>query len=362
MDSLHVGLIYGGLSSEHEVSIVSARNVFAALLAEGHRVTPLYVARDGRWHVEAADTTALRDEGATPAAGEGTTLLAAAAGDASILAGADATALEPLGLDVVFPIIHGQNGEDGRLQGLLTMLGLPYVGPGVLGSAVCMDKEVTKRLLRDAGLPVVPFHVVRYGDRPAYDDVAADLGPTLFVKPANAGSSVGISKVESAEAFDRAIAEALVYDNKVLVEAAVTAREIESAVIGNEVPRVAVLGEIVSTAQFYTYEAKYIDASASRMEVPAPGIPDDVAERLRAMAAEAYRVLNCEGMARVDFFVTADHEAMINEVNTIPGFTSRSMFPVMWEHAGLPIGPLVSALLGYALDRHARDARLKTTR
>lgn len=357
----HVGLIYGGLSSEHEVSINSARNVFAALDPERYRVTPIRIDRRGRWHVESASSAVLHGHEASDAAENRTLLSPAEAGVEVSTASAESARLEPLALDVAFPMLHGQNGEDGKIQGLLQTLGIPFVGPGVLGSAVCMDKEVTKRLLRDAGLPIVPFRVVRRGEPVAYADVADALGPTLFVKPANSGSSVGTSKADGAAAFERAVAEAFAFDNKVLVERAITGREIECAVIGNEEPRVAVPGEIVSTAAFYTYDAKYQDPDAARMEVPAD-LPPEVADRTRSMAADAYRILGCEGMARVDFFVTPAFELFINEVNTIPGFTERSMFPVMWEHSGLPLGALVDTLIQLALDRHARDARLKTTR
>ncbi len=342
MPRLHVGLLYGGVSSEHEISILSARNVLAALDPARYRVTPIRIDRQGRWHVEEPG--------------------------ASVLTGSDAVddgdalpRLPSLGLDVAFPMLHGQNGEDGRVQGLLQTLGLPFVGPGVLASAVCMDKEVAKRLMRDAGLPVVPFRVAYPHDRPDFDAVAGALGTPLFVKPANSGSSVGTSKVENEAEFKAALDEAFGFDHKVLVEQAVVGREIECAVIGNEQPRVAVPGEVVSTATFYTYDAKYEDEDAARMEVPAD-LPGAVLERLRARALDAYRVLGCEGLARVDFFVTSDEDHYINEVNTIPGFTARSMFPVMWDAAGLPLGELVDTLIQLALDRHARDARLKTSR
>ncbi len=354
-DTVHVGLLYGGLSSEHEVSINSARNVLAALDTARYTVTPIRIDRQGRWHAETAERTVLNG---TAGEGDGRRVLFAPAerGAELRLDGA-----EPLGLDVVVPMIHGQNGEDGRMQGFLTILGLPYVGPDVLGSAVCMDKEVAKRLLRDAGLPVVPFRILRPGQAADYDEIAAELGATLFVKPANAGSSVGVSKVESAEALDEALENAFHYDRKVLVEAAITGREIECAVLGNEEPLASVPGEIVVTATFYTYEAKYLDADASRMDVPAD-LPAEVAERVRALAAQAFTILGCEGMARVDFFVTPDGTLYINEINTIPGFTERSMYPVMMQHTGLAFGPLVDRLIQLALDRHARDARLLTTR
>ncbi len=355
----HVGLIYGGRSPEHEVSILSARNVFAALDPARYRVTPIRIDRAGRWHIETAGASGLH--GAEP--GGDRALLSPREAGAEMLrgAGGSSSRLEALDLDVAFPVLHGQNGEDGRVQGVLQTLGLPYVGADVLGSAACMDKEVTKRLLRDAGLPVVPFLIARPHDRPAFAEVTAALGPGLFVKPAGSGSSVGTSKVDAEADYVPALDHALSFDNKALIEQAVTGREVECAVIGNEEPRTAPLGEIVSTAAFYTYDAKYQDPDAARMEVPAD-VPEAVSDRIRALAADAYRVLGCEGMARVDFFVTPEHHLFVNEINTIPGFTARSMFPVMWEHAGLPLGALLDTLLQLALDRHARDARLRTAR
>lgn len=358
--SLHVGLLYGGLSSEHDVSILSARNVYRALESAGHRVTPIRIDRSGRWHAEAS-ADALFADGDPPRA-DGTTHLVPGGGcDAVVVHGPDGPA--SLGLDVVFPILHGQNGEDGVVQGLLNALGLPYVGPGVLGSAVCMDKEVTKRLLADAGLPIGPFVTVRAASR---DDLSAQavgsaLGWPVFVKPANSGSSVGITKVEGPDGLASALDTAFDYDTKVLVEAAVVGREVECAVLGNETPEASVLGEIVSTSTFYDYEAKYLDPDAARMEVPAD-LPADVSDRARALAIETYTMLGCEGMARVDFFVTPDGGVLVNEVNTIPGFTARSMYPVMWAEAGLDGPALAERLVTLALNRHRRDAALKTTR
>ncbi len=363
-DRIRVGLLYGGRSSEYEVSIVSARNVFAALAPERYLVTPIRIDPAGRWYVERAERSVLQGTDASEADADPAYFSPADEGAEIFVRRDDGDGhvrMEPLALDVVFPMLHGQNGEDGRVQGFLTTLGLPYVGPDVLGSAVCMDKEVTKRLLRDSGLPIVPFRVVRRGERPSYEAMAEALGPTLFVKPANSGSSVGTSKVETAGAFGPALDEAFLYDHKVLVETAIQGREIECAVLGNEQPRASVPGEIVMNAVFYTYEAKYLDAEASRMEVPAD-LPAEVAGGVREAAAAACRVLGCEGMARVDFFVQPDGALYINEVNTIPGFTERSMYPVMWAETGVPYGALVDTLVQLALDRHARDARLKTTR
>lgn len=357
---LHVGLVYGGHSSEHDVSIASARNVFAALDRGRFRVTPLYIDPDGRWHVETAERSRLAD-GASGAGGDARpAMFAPMQAECSVFAGGDA--LAALDLDVAFPMLHGQNGEDGRVQGFFQTLGIPFVGPDALGSAVCMDKEVAKRLLEHAGLPVTPYRTVRRGgDAPSFEALTGALGTPLFVKPANSGSSVGVTKVERADELEAALALAFAYDRKALVETAITGREIECAVLGNEAPEASAPGEVVSTAQFYTYDAKYEDPDASRMEVPAD-LPAETAEQIRDLAVRAFVALGCEGMARVDFFVTADGGVLLNEVNTIPGFTSRSMYPVMWERSGLPLPDLLGRLVDLALERHARDAAVKTTR
>ena len=346
---MHVGLLFGGVSSEHEISIRSARNVLRALESAGHRVTPVRIARDGRWHVETA----------ADLAGDGPPELDRRAVGAELADGL--AAFLALGVDVVFPILHGQNGEDGRVQGFVHTLGLPFVGPDVLGSAVCMDKVVAKELLAAAGVPVTPYRVVRRGETVEFDAVADVLGLPLFVKPANSGSSVGVTKVEAADGFPAALAEAFRYDAKVLVEQAIAGREIECAVLGNEDAQASPLGEIVNTAAFYDYDAKYTDPEASRMQVPAD-VPPELSDEMRGLALRAYRALGCEGLARVDFFLCADGTLLVNELNTIPGFTERSMYPVMWEHAGLDNAALADRLVSLALERHVRDAAIATTR
>ncbi len=342
----HVGLLYGGQSAEHEVSILSAVNV-AAALAGRHRVTPIYIDRDGRWRVtEGVD------------GGEGAPVSFHPYAGADTLATADGG----LGLDVVFPVLHGQNGEDGTIQGLLDALGLPFVGPYVLASAACMDKAVAKSLLEAAGLATTPYLVTRaHHDRLAFASVRERLGAPVFVKPANSGSSVGISRVETEAEWGAALDEAFCYDKTVVVETGIVGREIEVAVLGNEYPEASVPGEIVITSTFYDYDSKYTDPDASRMEVPAD-LDADTTARLRQMAVDAYVALGCEGLSRVDFFVTADGEILVNEINTIPGFTARSMYPVMWAATGRTNEQLADDLVQLALDRHARDARRKLTR
>jgi D-alanine-D-alanine ligase len=351
---LHVGLVYGGLSTEHDISIRSARNVLA-MLSDRHRVTPLYIARDGRWFAVPPEALAEGDR----APGARAVSFAPRSGSCTLVLAGETP--EELPLDVAFPVLHGQNGEDGHVQGFLQTLGLPFVGPGTLGSAVCMDKEVAKRLMEQAGLPVTPYRVVRRGEDVDWGPLADALGTPVFVKPSSSGSSVGVTKVEREEELQSALDHAFEFDRKVLVETAVAGREVECAVLGNASPEASTPGEIVSTAQFYTYDAKYEDPDASRMEVPAD-LPAGTAARVRSLALRAVRALEAEGMARVDIFVADTGEAFVNEVNTIPGFTSRSMYPVMWAHDGLDGPALADRLLALALERHARDASLKTTR
>ncbi|HYF10228.1 MAG TPA: D-alanine--D-alanine ligase family protein, partial [Candidatus Paceibacterota bacterium] len=263
---------------------------------------------------------------------------------------------------VVFPILHGPMGEDGTVQGLLTLAGVPFVGSGVLGSAVGMDKDAMKRLLRDAGLPIAKFVTLRASEkRPAYAAVARKLGKILFVKPANMGSSVGVSKVRNAKEFAAALDKAFEYDSKILIEEFIPAREVECAVLGNEEPIASVVGEIIPTHEFYSYEAKYLDENGAALEVPAK-IPQALSRKIQKMAVEVFKVLSCEGLGRVDFFLTEKGRIYVNEINTIPGFTSISMYPRLFSASGISYPDLIDRLIQLALERHARSKDLKTSR
>ncbi|MDP2146063.1 MAG: D-alanine--D-alanine ligase, partial [Pseudomonas sp.] len=266
-------------------------------------------------------------------------------------------------VDVIFPIVHGTLGEDGCLQGLLRMADLPFVGSDVLGSAVCMDKDISKRLLRDAGIAVAPFITLNRGNaaRTTFDQARQKLGFPLFVKPANQGSSVGVSKVADEAEYLAAIELALGFDEKVLVEPAVKGREIECAVLGNERPIASGCGEIVVRDGFYSYDSKYIDDQAAQVLVPAD-ISVEASERIRALAVEAFEVLGCAGLARVDVFLCEDGEVLINEVNSLPGFTRISMYPKLWQAAGMSYSELVSRLIELALERHGMRKGLKISR
>ena len=351
---LRVGVIFGGRSVEHEVSIVSARSIAKNLDPAKYEVVPIGITRQGRW-LTCPDAERLLREG--PESGSFTPCTLppdpAVRGLLAFPAGAPP---ETIPLDVVFPIVHGGQGEDGTLQGLLEMADLPYVGSGVLGSSMGMDKDLMKRVFHEAGLPVVRCRTVLRShyeaDRSAIlKSLPGDLGYPCFVKPANTGSSVGISKAKSAADLESALDLAFRYDRKIVIEQGLEAREIECSVLGNEEPIASVPGEIVPSREFYDYEAKYLD-EGSHLLIPAP-ISPQAAEEVRRMALAAYRALDLSGMARVDFFMEKRHggRIVLNEVNTLPGFTSISMYPKLWEATGVSYPELLGRLLDLALQR-----------
>ncbi len=345
---MRLGLVFGGRSGEHQVSVVSARSVARALDPGRYKVVPMAIDREGLWADPATAAEVLERSGDRTD---------------RVMPFKGATRLDlrlvNTRLDVVFPVLHGPFGEDGTVQGLLEVLGIPYVGPGVTASAVCMHKGLTKRLLVSAGLPTPSWVEVRReawrAEPAAVRDRCLALGLPLFVKPARLGSSVGITKVTEGSALDGALELAFGFDREVVVEAAVDAREIEVAVLGNRRPRASVPGEVVPGGEFYTFEDKYLDET-SQLLAPAP-LETDRSEDARKLAVEAYTALGCEGMARVDLFLDRGSDRfMVNEINTIPGFTSISMYPRLWELTGLPYGRLLDRLVELALERHARES------
>jgi D-alanine-D-alanine ligase len=355
MSRLRVGVMFGGRSGEHPISIRSSRYVVDSLDRDRFDLVLVGIDRAGSWQLcsEAHYRTIDRE-----VTGTGTTRVVAVPGAGRCgLLDPDNPGRALPELDVVFPILHGPYGEDGTIQGLLDMLDVAYVGVGVLAAAVCMDKDVCKRLLRDAGLPVVPFQVVtaqRWARSPAEVCAAAEgLGLPLFVKPANLGSSLGVSRVATAAELDGAMRLALSMDTKVLVERAIDGREIECAVLGNDEPQASVPGEIVPGEAFYSFDDKYAADSAARLLIPAP-LAEDLRETVRELAVRAFVALQCTGMARVDFFLEKTTARLyVNELNTIPGFTSISMYPKLWEASGVSAGMLVTRLIELALERHA---------
>ncbi len=265
-------------------------------------------------------------------------------------------------VDVVFPVLHGPFGEDGTVQGLLKLANIPFVGAGVLGSAVGMDKDVMKRLLRDGGIPTARFITLTRSDsrQISFENIEQQLGAPFFVKPTNLGSSIGIHKVKEKRQFERAIRDALSYDNKILAEEYIIGRELECSVLGNEHPIASVPGEVSPQHEFYSYEAKYIDENGAILEIPA-NLPSDTVKEVQALALQAFKALCCEGMARVDFFLKNNGSLVVNEINTIPGFTKISMYPKLWEASGISYAELIDKLIQLAIDRFKREKKLKTT-
>jgi D-alanine-D-alanine ligase len=374
---IRIGVIYGGRSGEHEVSLASAAAVFQNLDPSRYEAVPIRIEKDGRWMlpnhppvlVSAADVVAearakrLEADGARE-----THLIAHPGGDALLTI--DRTAPQPavagLALDVIFPVLHGPYGEDGTVQGMLELANIPYVGAGVLASAVAMDKAAAKLVFAASGLPMCDYEVIltrewQRDERGVLSRIVNRLGFPVFVKPANLGSSVGISKARHVAELRTAIALASEFDRKVVIEAAVpNAREIEVAVLGNDDPEASVPGEIIPSREFYDYEAKYLD-SASREVIPAD-LPGDLAARIRALAVTAFKALDCAGMARVDFLLARDTGVLyLNEVNTIPGFTTISMFSKMWAATGVAYPALLDRLVALAIDRHREKQLLRTS-
>jgi D-alanine-D-alanine ligase len=363
---LRVGVLFGGRSAEHEVSILSARNVVNAL--DGDRFEPVLIGIDhaGRWSLQSRNMLAAAsdplqvhlDDAAPPAA------LEPAPTHALMVHG---TAPSGIAIDVVFPVLHGPMGEDGTVQGLLELADLPYVGAGVLGSAVGMDKDVMKRLLHGAGIPVAR-HVVLHKHELRRDPAAvcarvAELGFPLFTKPANLGSSVGIRRVTDPAHLAAALAHAFEFDTKALAEASVDGREIECSVLGSHDPIASIAGEIVvhHPDHFYSYDAKYIDEHGAELKIPAELTAAQLAE-VQRLAIATFRATECHGLARVDFFLRPNGELVVNELNTMPGFTAISMYPKLWEASGIPPRELVARLIDLALERHAERRELKASR
>ena len=319
---LKIGVLFGGKSAEHEVSIISAKNIIKALDKEKYQIFPVKIDKNGKFNLNTLKK-----------------------------------------IDVIFPVLHGPFGEDGSMQGLLKILNLPFVGSSVLGSAVSMDKEIMKKLFKEAGIPIGKFIVLKYGEKITFEKVKKELGMPVFVKPVNMGSSVGISKVKNKKEYDTAIKEAFKFDLKVIIEENIAGREIECSVLGNNNPIASLPGEIIANQEFYSYDAKYI-SQESVAEIPAK-LPKATIKKIQELAVKTFKILNCEGMGRVDFFVKKNAkghtDVIVNEINTIPGFTNISMYPKLWEASGLPTGKLLDKLIALAIERFKRESKLKTT-
>lgn len=360
---LRVGIMFGGRSAEHEVSLQSAKNVIAALDKKKYEPVLIGIDKQGHWFLNDASKFLLNADNPKliklNKGGDSVTLVTGHDDRGALVTLNDDHRSRPV--DVVFPVLHGTYGEDGTIQGMLKLMDVPFVGASVLGSAVGMDKDVMKRLLRDDGLPTAKFLSVTRGQQRllSFKRIKNIFGLPFFVKPANLGSSVGISKVHSKKEFGPAIRDAFRYDFKILIEEFIKGRELECSVLGNERVRASLPGEVIPHHEFYSYEAKYIDDDGAALEVPAQ-LPAPVVRRVQELAVAAFKALNLEGMARVDFFLRGKKEVIINEANTIPGFTKISMYPKLWQASGLSYSELIDRLIQLALQRHAREKKLKT--
>ncbi len=314
---LKIGVLFGGKSAEHEVSLMSAKNVINSLKKAKYNILPIKISKDGKFNLNALKK-----------------------------------------VDVILPILHGPYGEDGVMQGLFKLLDKPFVGAGVLGSAVGMDKDVMKRLLKEADIPIGKFMVSRKNDVVSYKQATQKLGKIIFVKPANMGSSVGVHKVKNEKEFSSAVEDAFKYDLKIILEEYIDGQEIECSVLGNENPIASNPGEIVPGDDFYSYDAKYVSASETLLKAR---IDSKTEETIKELAIKTFQVLCCEGLGRVDFLLRKNGEVLVNEINTIPGFTNISMYPKLWEASGIPQTKLLDKLIDLALERYKREKKLKTS-
>lgn len=345
----NVLIICGGKSPEHEISLRSARNVVKAINPSLWNIQIVGIHPDGHWvYLEEIPETKLLETGT------------------SVWIDANEKAIKNNSLtlkpDVIFPVLHGPNGEDGSIQGLLQILDLPYVGPDILGSAVAMDKAVAKNELASHGLNVANGFCIWKGDHYSSDSIASELGLPLFVKPANMGSSVGVHKVKNLEEFEAAMADAFQYDTKVIIEEMITGRELECAVLGlRDNLKVTSPGEVKAEEE-YSFEEKYSETSVTQLDIPAQGLSGEKIEEIKQTVLSAFKALNCEILSRVDMFLTPEGKIYVNEINTLPGFTSISMYPKLWENEGLSYSDLISELLELAITRHERNSQLKKSR
>jgi len=347
---IKVALLYGGRSVEHAVSINSAKNIYNYINKDLYDAIPIGISKSGKWflknevdkNIESGDALSLN---LNP--------------DKASFTSANGVSHE---FDIVFPVLHGTDGEDGSIQGMLKAMSLPIIGTGVLGSAVSMNKIISKKLLHAASIPVVPFLHYHYHEKESihFENISQSLGLPHMVKAASLGSSVGVSKVKDKASFDKAVAEAFKFDEEVMFESFIKGREIECAILGNDPARASLPGEIIISKnyEFYTFDAKYVDNKAVEIKVPAI-LDEKIIKQIQELSLASFRTLQCEDFARIDLFVTPNNEIFVNEINTIPGFTNASMYPMMWQQHGISFTQLISKLIDLALERHNKSKRIE---
>lgn len=360
---LRVGILFGGKSVEHEISILSAKNVVEALDKKKYEPLLIGIDKKGHWHFVDHVESLLESKNLMKLKISNLGKYA----NLSMIPSKSEAQLVPIQskktipLDVIFPILHGPFGEDGTVQGFLKLANIPFVGPGVLGSAICMDKAITKKLLKEAGISIADFITLKNSQIvPTFSEIISQIGLPFFIKPANLGSSVGIHKVKDETDFTKAIQDAFQYDSKVLLEKSIEGRELECGVLGNDMPIASAVGEIIPQYEFYSYEAKYLDENGAKLKIPAD-LSREIIQRVQALSIQVFKILECEGMARVDYFLTKDLEILVSEVNTIPGFTKISMYPKLFEAVGISYSSLIDRLIQFAIERFNKEKKLKTS-
>jgi D-alanine-D-alanine ligase len=363
MKKINVAVIFGGRSAEHEVSLQSAKNVIQSLDKEKFEPVLIGIDRAGRWFLNENSIHLLNSESTIMVQltdQENEIALTPTGTNSKLINLNNNTTINHI--DVIFPVLHGPFGEDGTIQGLAKMANIPCVGAGILGSAIGMDKDIMKRLLSDAGIQTAKFFALTKNIKKhyTYNQIVKQLGPIFFVKPANLGSSVGINKVTNKADYEKAVEEAFSYDNKIIIEEQITGREIECAILGNEDPIASVAGEIVPSDEFYSYHAKYIDEKGANLIIPAK-LSESLLKKVQAISVKTFKTLECRGMARVDMFITSTEKIIINEINTIPGFTKISMYPKLWEYSGISYKELITKLILLAIEDFNNRKKLKIT-
>ena len=357
-DKIKVAIVFGGRSTEHEISILSAQNVYKSLDKDRFEPVLIGIDKQGQWHYN--DTAKLlldNEQNKQITSMSNPVLLSQNTSERTLVSKTSNETITTI--DVLFPVLHGTYGEDGSIQGLAKLANIPVVGCGVLGSAVGMDKDIMKRILRDADIPVAKWITVRNSPNGVeYENVSSILGAEVFIKPANLGSSVGVAFAKNKLEFDEGLREALTYDNKVIIEEKIVGRELECAVLGNHDPIASIPGEVEPTNEFYSYKSKYLDEKGAVLHIPAQLTPEQVSN-IQKLAVEVFTLLECRGMSRVDMFMKADSQLIINEINTIPGFTDISMYPKLWELTGIPQQDLITKLVMLAIEEHNRTNNLK---
>jgi D-alanine-D-alanine ligase len=346
---INVAILCGGKSAEHKISLLSANNIIEAIDKDRYNPILIGIDKSGKWILNTTSNLLLNSD--SPKLIE----LNTSESLVEYLPHIFDELEHSRKIDVAFPILHGPFGEDGTVQGLLKLANIPFVGADVLGSAVGMDKDIMKRLLRDANIPIAKFISFRFTDIiPEFEEVKSKLGLPLFIKPANMGSSIGVSKVVNKSHYLQAIEKAFDFDNKVIIEEFIQGREIECAILGNSNPKASVLGEILSEDEFYSYDAKYIHDNGARLSIPVK-LPPTITKQIQNLAIKTFQTLNSEGLARVDFFLTPDNKIIVNEINTMPGFTNSSMYPKLWENSGISYTELIDKLIQLAFEKFDRE-------